>query len=149
MFDLKGGMSVITRGPSACSYLTSVDVNFGWERMQVFVPSEYPRGSCEYRAVLDHENQHVAIIRAALKEFAPIARARVESVVARTRPMTGRSEANLDRALAPVRAELGALLREFNDLHGDRSARIDTPENYRAVTALCTNWDGAPKQPSE
>lgn len=142
MFGLTGSSSVVRRGQTSCSYLTSVDVTFGWEDMQVFVPSEYPQGSCEYRAVLDHENQHVAIIRTALREFAPVARARIESLIAQSRPIPGGREGDVDRALAPIRARLQALLVEFNSLHGARSAIIDTPSNYRAVTALCKNWDG-------
>lgn len=144
MFAVKGASSIAERGQSACSYLTSVGVTFGWERMQVFIPSEYPEGSCEYRAVIDHENQHVAIIRSTLKEFAPIARTRVEAVIAQSKPVPGR-DVNLDRVLAPVKARLTALLQEFNDLHAARSAHIDSPSNYAAVTSLCKNWDGRRK----
>jgi hypothetical protein len=145
MFGLKGGSSIITRGRSACSYLTSVEITFGWDRMQVFVPNEYPQGSCEYRAVIDHENQHVSIIRSTLREFAPIARARVESVLAQSKPISGGRDGDVDRALAPLKAQLTAMLTEFNALHSARSAHIDTPSNYKAVTAMCKNWDGPAK----
>ncbi|MGE4063513.1 MAG: hypothetical protein AB7E79_09110 [Rhodospirillaceae bacterium] len=142
MFELKGATSIVRRGQTWCSYLASVDVNFGWDNMQVFIPSEYHQASCEYRAVMDHENQHVSIIRSALKEFSPIARARVEQVMAKSRPIPGAGEGSVDQALAPIKAELEGLLLEFNEMHGARSAIIDTPSNYRATTALCRNWDG-------
>jgi hypothetical protein len=145
MFGLKGGSSILTRGRTSCSYLTSVEVTFGWDRMQVFVPTEYPQGSCEYRAVIDHENQHVSIIRSTLREFAPIARARVEGVLAQAKPISGGRDGDVDRALAPLKGQLTAMLTEFNALHSARSAHIDTPSNYKAVTAMCKNWDGPAK----
>lgn len=144
LYGLAGGTTIASRGDTMCAYLTSVDVNFGWERMDVYIPSEFPEGSCEYRAVLDHENQHVAIIKSALAEFAPRARAQVEAVLAQTKPLATRNPNRAtETALAPVRAKLTALLREFNDIHSARSARIDTPTNYAAVTAMCKNWEGA------
>jgi len=144
LFSLKGGSTLLKRGAAYCNYLTSVGVEFGWERMEVFVPSEYQQGSCEYRAVIDHENQHVAIYRAALKEFAPRARARVEVVLAKTKPIVSRDQdGSLDVALAPVKTELSALLREFLAVQAARHQQIDTPSNYAAVTALCKNWGGA------
>lgn len=144
VFGLEGGTSLLKRGDGLCAYLTSVEIDFGWERMDVYVPSEFPEGSCEYRAVLDHENQHVAIIRSTLAEFAPRARARVEAIVAQAKPFTTRTQNGAtEAALAPIKTRLSALLREFNELHGARSARIDNPSNYAAVTAMCKNWDGA------
>lgn len=146
LFNLQGGSTLVKRGAAYCSYLTSVEIEFGWDRMQVYVPSEYPQGSCEYRAVIDHENQHVSIYRSALKEFAPRARARIEAVLARARPTVARDQnGGMDAALAPVSAELSALLKEFINTHAARHQQIDTPSNYAAVTALCKNWDGAQK----
>lgn len=141
---VEGRTSTVKRGERYCSYLTSVGVKFGWEEMTVFIPSEYEAGSCEYRAVIDHENQHVSIIRAALREFAPKARARVEAFLARSAPVAGRGRPpEVEAALAPIQAQLSALLQEFNALHSARGAQIDTASNYAAVTAMCKNWDGA------
>lgn len=143
MSSLHGASTLVKRGDGFCVYLTSVQVDFGWEDMQVYVPSDYQRGSCEYRAVLDHENEHVAIIRATLKEFAPRARARIESALAQTKPILVRGRnGSTEQALAPLQAQLSMLLKDFDALHSARSARIDHPSNYAAVTAMCKNWDG-------
>jgi hypothetical protein len=143
MSSLEGASTLVKRGDGFCVYLTSVQVDFGWEDMQVYVPSDYREGSCEYRAVLDHENEHVAIIRAALKEFAPRARARIESALAQTKPILVRGQnGSTEQALAPLHVQLSTLLKDFDALHAARSARIDHPSNYAAVTAMCKNWDG-------
>ncbi|MCC6914577.1 MAG: hypothetical protein IT566_12830 [Rhodospirillaceae bacterium] len=144
LYGVAGEVALAPQGSGFCVHLTSVKIDFGWDSMDVYVPAEFPEGSCEYRAVRDHENQHVSIFRTSLAEFAPRARARIEAVLARAKPFPVRSEkAAAQTALAPVNAELAALQKEFNALHGARNARIDTPSNYAAVTALCKNWDGA------
>lgn len=143
MFSLQGGTTLVPRGEGYCVYLSSVEIEFGWEEMNVYIPAEFPEGSCEYRAVLDHENQHVSIIRSSLREFAPRARARVEALLRNTRPAFTRGKnGSADDALAPISAQLTALLNEFDTLHSKRSAVIDTPSNYAAVTGMCKNWDG-------
>ncbi|MCA0202226.1 MAG: hypothetical protein LCH56_15580 [Proteobacteria bacterium] len=143
LYGVGGEVALEPQGSGFCVRLTSVKIDFGWDRMDVYVPTEFPEGSCEYRAVRDHENQHVSIFRTSLAEFAPRARARIEAVLARAKPFPVRSRNGaVQTALAPVNAELAALQQEFNALHGARNARIDTPSNYAAVTALCNNWDG-------
>ncbi len=144
LYGVAGEVALAPQGSGFCVSLTSVEIDFGWNRMDVYVPTEFPEGSCEYRAVRDHENQHVSIFRASLAEFAPRARARIEAALARTKPFASRSRnGTVQTALGLVNAELSALRQEFNALHGARNARIDTPSNYAAVTALCRNWDGA------
>ncbi len=147
MFSLQGATTLVPRGEGYCVYLSSVEIDFGWEDMNVYIPAEFPEGSCEYRAVLDHENQHVSIIRASLREFAPHARARVEALLRNARPSFTRGKnGRADEALAPIGAQLSALLKEFDTLHSGRSAVIDTPSNYAAVTGMCMNWDGAARR---
>lgn len=147
MFSLQGATTLVPRGEGYCVYLSAVEIDFGWEDMNVYIPAEFPEGSCEYRAVLDHENQHISIIRSSLREFAPRARARVETLLRTTRPTFTRGKSgSADEALAPISAQLSALLKEFDTLHGARSAVIDTPSNYAAVTGMCKNWDGAPRR---
>jgi hypothetical protein len=143
MVGIRGASLAVKRAEGFCVYLTSVDIEFGWQDMQVYVPSEYPQGSCEYRAVLDHENQHVANARAVLKEFAPRVRARIESALAESRPiLTRRQDGVTEQAIAPIKARLIALQKEFDDLTAMRDTQIDAPSNYAAVTAMCKNWEG-------
>jgi len=44
-----------------CVWAESVDIDFSFKRMDVYISSQYPAGSCEYNVILKHENQHVAI----------------------------------------------------------------------------------------
>lgn len=50
-----------------CVYLDEVKADFGFEKFDVYIGREYQRGSCEYRTILDHENEHVAINNATVQ----------------------------------------------------------------------------------
>lgn len=142
MFGLQAASQIMTRGNGYCVYLTSVDVDFGWNRVEVYVPTDFPKGSCQYNVVLDHENQHVAINRALLREFAPRLRARLEAILAGTKPLYTRSpNGATDVALADLNKQLSGMLKEFESLQKSRNAGIDSPANYTALSGMCKDWD--------
>ena len=127
-----------------CVYLNSLDVQFGWKRMQVFVASEFQPSTCEYRSVLDHENQHVSINNGALKDFAPRFRAEVEKILCAQQPVfvAGNPERGMDIALESVDRGMSELLAQFQDLMAARNAPLDSAHNYAATGKLCQNWTG-------
>jgi hypothetical protein len=49
-------------------------------RLRLYIPSEYPPGSCNYQAVLEHEWRHVEIDRRLVEEYAWQFRAAVEAL---------------------------------------------------------------------
>lgn len=142
MFALQGASSSIKRDGGYCVYLTSVDVEFGWERVEVYLPSEFPEGTCEYRTILDHENQHVAINRAVLREFAPLIRARIETLLRAHQPIFTRSpEGSADAAIQGLHRHLSGMLDEFETAQSARNAGIDSASNYKALSTMCNDWD--------
>jgi len=132
-----------------CVYLNSLSVEFGWKRMEVYVASEFEPGTCEYRSVLDHENQHVAVNNGALRDFAPRFRAEVEKMLRQQQPVFTRdAQAGMDAALANVDRGMSGLLNQFQKVMGERNAPLDSASNYEATGKLCQNWNGtsAPSQ---
>jgi len=127
-----------------CVWVDSVDVSFSYAQMNVYVTSQYPVGSCPYRVVLNHENQHVSIDQRVLAKY----RAKMEWALKRSRsiptkrhPMSVVSMNNgkaviadrLNRIVNPI---LAAYQNEIKRENG----KIDTPTNYRRTQALCNNW---------
>ena len=136
-------MATTVRGGGYCVYLTGVDVNFGWKRMQVYVASEFKPGTCEYRTVLDHENQHVSVNNGALKEFAPRFRAEVERMLTNVQPVYAtNAQRGMDQALASLDMGMSGLLKRFQSMMSQRNAPLDSDANYKATAQLCGNWDG-------
>jgi len=146
MLSMNASSTLVPHQDGYCIYLNSVTANFGWERLEVFIASELVQGGCAYRAVLDHENQHVGINRDTLKEFAPQIRARLEDVLRDQQPVLMRDNGQgTDAILAQIHARMNAILDQFRDTLGRRQATIDTARNYGATSALCSDWGDAPR----
>ncbi|MDX6768641.1 MAG: hypothetical protein SF051_03855 [Elusimicrobiota bacterium] len=127
-----------------CVWLTKFTVDLSPSRAEVFVPREYPDGSCEETEVMRHEREHEEAHRVSLAEFSdrlardlaaadwlPVEGAPLE--VADEAEADRRMEAAFDRIFLPARAAFMESLRE-------RNAVLDLPENYRWVTARCRGW---------
>ena len=129
-------------GLGTTHYLETVGAEFGWKRMEIHVASEYRRGTCEYNAVLDHENQHVSIIRIALSEYAPRVRAELERELGRLPPMYTRNpQTAADRAVEDLYGRMQGVVDRFQRSQANRHGAIDSSSNYGAIADLCPNWD--------
>jgi hypothetical protein len=150
ILSLSGQSTARQEGRIYCVNLDKVDADFGWDRMEVYVASEFKPGECAYNAVLDHENQHVAINQAALREFAPRVRQALENALREQRPLAvANPQGGADTLLASVHARMNAMLDEFQRALAERNAVIDTNSNYDAIAALCPDWKRpVPAQPA-
>jgi hypothetical protein len=125
-----------------CVYLTSVDVRFGYQSMEVYIASEYRPQTCEYRVILDHENQHVAINRNGIREYAPRLRQVLEQRLQRMEPrFTANAQVSTDRKLSDLKEALDPTMDELQSILARRNAVIDNDNNYAAVAEMCKNWD--------
>jgi hypothetical protein len=122
----------------------SVGVNFSITRMEVYVSSQYARGSCQYQAVLAHENTHVAINERAYKKYRALliqALGRDRALPTRDHPMRVSSEQEgediLDRHIKGI---LTPLEERFQAEDKRENAKIDTPASYARTQAKCRDW---------
>jgi hypothetical protein len=140
--SLGGRTYAIPAKDGYCVYLSSVEAGFGYRRMDVMVASEFPPGSCEYNAILDHENQHVAINRSTVREYAPRVRQELERLLQSVQPRFSRDpQLGSDDKLKALHDGLDPLLSEMERLLEARNAAIDTDYNYTAIGELCKNWN--------
>jgi hypothetical protein len=130
------------RDGKTCVVLESVKVKWRVEDVIVDVAREYAPGSCQYKAVLDHENEHVRITRETFAEFAPRIKERLERAAAEVRPQWGRDDARdvIDRLTKQISASGKAELAIAKVELARRQAAIDTRESYRDVAARCDKW---------
>jgi hypothetical protein len=125
-----------------CVYLRSVEGRFGFRRMDVLVASEFRPNSCEYKAVLDHENQHVAINRAAVRDYAPRVRQAIEAALQTLQPrFTRDAQTGSDEKLSALNDQAAPVMDEMERVMAQRNAAIDTSYNYSAISELCQDWD--------
>lgn len=141
-FNLSAGSRVRAESDgSYCVALAELTAEFGFERMEVYIAREFAYGSCQYNAILDHENQHVSINQAVLEDFAPLVRAALEREVAKLTPVrVADASDGVNLLLTRLQARLDGLAKAFHDQRDARNAAIDTVENYRALGELCPAW---------
>ncbi|MDX2224228.1 MAG: hypothetical protein SFV21_15875 [Rhodospirillaceae bacterium] len=125
-----------------CVYLREIEVEYGYLHHDVFVASELAPGSCEYKAVLDHENQHVAINRAMVREGAQLIRRELERRLAVLEPKFSREpQLGTDRAIAELQLAASPVLDGIEQTQAARNAALDTAGAYDAIGELCSDWD--------
>lgn len=55
-----------------CAQLRAAHVEIGLRQLDVLVDRQFPVHSCQRDAVLDHEDQHVAVFREAVQYYLPV-----------------------------------------------------------------------------
>jgi hypothetical protein len=128
------------RPGSRCVYPDRIVLTVSAEQ-RVFVDARYRDGSCERRAVLSHEDEHVRINRAAVHAHEKALRGAVAEVLAAhpfylvpsSRPMQ-------EVYIAPIQDRVKPVVKAIKDDAEKRHAILDSPASYDAVRDRCRNW---------
>lgn len=131
-------------GGRTCVWFEEVRVDLTPASIQIFVPKEYPDGSCEYDAVLAHEREHERVHRERLAAAAGEIEAALTA--ARWLPAKGNPLETGDRASAE--AELNAKIRkvvtpvyeEYKVGLGRAQSELDRPDLYQWTASRCRGW---------
>ncbi len=126
---------------STCVMLAGIEAGWRMVRAMVDVAAEYRPGSCEYQAVLAHENEHVQLTRRAFESHAARLEIRLRELAANVRPFRtndaeGAAQGMTDRMMAGARP----IMDQFKAESRRANSAIDTPESYRAVSTKCRKW---------
>lgn len=142
--DVRTLMSLAPSRGRACVWLSKVTVDLTPGSVVIFVPKEYPEGSCEYDAVLEHERGHERVHRERLEKAAAEMRAGLDA--ARWLPLKGNPIEAADKAAAQaaleekIRKVVHPAFEKFKWELTIAQAELDTPALYRWVTARCQDW---------
>jgi hypothetical protein len=133
-----------------CFWVSEINVAFRYRSIDIYLVREYSEGSCEYKATLDHENQHVRADRAVVEKFVQEVRAALAP------PMAGPASASLPtyarpqwntpfrEAMQQAKAELGKILQpiyaRMTQARNAAADALDTAARYEDVQSHCTNW---------
>ncbi|MGH6954972.1 MAG: hypothetical protein ACREGL_12350 [Alphaproteobacteria bacterium] len=135
--------AVASQGNQHCFWVERIDVVLRYKSIEIFIASEYQSGSCAYTEIMDHEQDHVRVARQNLQQYGPRVRQALTSLLIPTvrAPVLVRSaddakrevEALFAKLLKPLFGEMIATLKR-------NQGALDTPEEYRAVRARCSDW---------
>ncbi len=130
---------VTRRDGSECVALARIAARLANEDVTVLVDRRYKAGSCERKAVLAHEMEHVRIGNEVLREWEGRTRERLRTVADRWagRWVAAGEARRIDKEIS---AAVSDLVRRIEADSRRRNARIDTPASYREVQRRCRSW---------
>jgi hypothetical protein len=127
-----------------CVWADSVEVDFSYTKMDVYISSQYPEGSCPYRVILAHENQHVAINQRVLKKYLALMKRAIRrdrSIPTKDRPiLAGSFKEGQDIIAARIARIIQPLYGRYKREVLGENRKIDTMRNYRRIQAQCKDW---------
>lgn len=124
-----------------CAYPRSFDITIGYSEFKVYIDRRYGKGSCEYQAILEHENTHVSLYRSNMARNLPDLQRAVYSAARSITPVIVNSpqqgaqymQGQMAKKLRPLVARMSRGAEIAN-------AKIDTPVSYNQVQGRCRNW---------
>jgi TPR repeat protein len=144
-FDIKtqGRYGIRPYGDDHCFWVAGISVELFYRSIDIYVAKEYKTNSCNYHAVLLHEQEHVNVARENLQRFAPRVRGaltslnipQAEAPIMVASPEAAEAEMRrlFAKILEPEYQKMMAALQEAQ-------AKVDAPHEYRRVHRLCKNW---------
>ena len=130
-----------------CVALAKAKVTVGYRDLRVYISSDYADGTCEFDAILAHEQEHLRIDRGVLEDY----KTKFQALLRRLRRgkkvvFVHRKSAARSAYILHLRRQFKPLVAEMQAVRARKNGAIDTKENYRRVLAQCDNWHGSDLQ---
>jgi hypothetical protein len=124
-----------------CSSVTKLVYSLGYVSQEVYIPREYPPGSCEYRAVHDHEMEHVKANQQALSDHLDRIHMLAQNALLANQPYEVKTkDAIAEVAKMHLEETLSGVLADFEADRAVRNANLDSDDTYQAISDQCDNW---------
>jgi hypothetical protein len=122
-----------------CTALSKMTARFAIPTLTIHIDRRYRPGSCEYSAILEHEQEHVRITKETLQRWENRIRQQLESAVTswRDRWLPAAVEREIKAAIDHAIADL---VRQIQADADRQHAAIDTPAAYEKVRRRCSGW---------
>ena len=142
-YEFQGQFKITKQDNGYCLAMDKIRLYYR-ARPMVFVSSEFPRGSCEFKAVLRHENKHVRALKTTHGRTASAFKKHAINSLEQIRPVGPVSRAQIKSAQKKMQKQLAGLLDSYlkqanADLAREQN-KIDSPSEYERVSGQCQNW---------
>lgn len=125
----------------SCLYISKVTVTITLDP-KIYVAREYAPGTCQYKAVLEHEMKHFRVDRDVVNKYSNVILQELNNTLKRVGYKQGPFPAaqspsyqqSMGRLIATTVTELSDIM---NQERQKKQAGVDTVEEYRRVDALC------------
>lgn len=106
----------------------------------IYIAREYPKGSCQHQAILEHERRHVLTDRRVVGEYMPQIEASVRAAVAK-RPSVGPVKGDPEDVQKQMAGHIDRAVSEAVDkMYAERRRRqqaLDSREEYDRISGSC------------
>ena len=127
-----------------CVQIKRMDLDLGYNTLDVYIDKKYKPGSCEYEVVKEHENYHVRVSQEAMMFFKPDIEQALETALSHIEPeyaySPNEAQKIFNRQFNRVMREIQPLIDYINNKIAEKNYIIDTPESYAETAALCDHW---------
>lgn len=130
-------------GEGVCVWVDHIEVLLRYEALDIYIASEYTRGSCQYEAILTHEKRHAEVAQTYLDDYVQVIRSALASLsipkprdprlVESVAAAEEKTQATITKLLEPIIARLRKDMEEAQ-------SKIDTRAEYRRVEKQCPKW---------
>ncbi|WP_169567241.1 hypothetical protein [Sneathiella limimaris] len=128
-------------GNKHCVWLVNVEMTFGQRRSEVYVANKYKAGSCPFRAILRHENQHMDINLKVQTKYAAKIEQALHNMALALKPFYTTSPKKAPQLFgSQIQANLKPYLEAFYEERQRENAKIDTARSYQNVRSQCAKW---------
>ncbi len=111
----------------------------------IYIASNFARGSCEYNAVLKHEELHIDILERAHDEGKGRARDALYEIIRERSALPYVSLGALDKQknmiMHDIRAKLDVVMHELQQDLFEKQREIDTYQSYATILSQCKGWE--------
>jgi hypothetical protein len=110
----------------------------------VFISNEFPRDTCEFNAILQHEKKHVKALKRFHAKYAKRFKKKMEDIIAQARPVAVDSSqvtAMQEKMQKDMEDKVKAYLEKIMPLLAREQNKIDSPAEYERVDAECDGWN--------
>lgn len=123
---------------SFCARAQHVDARIGFKDVTIYIASEFPQGSCDYQAVLIHEQKHIEVNRQLLKEYVPKIQSRLEQYLKINGMFMVPNEAYADKLLREKLSKvMDEITQEMSQENQKRQRLVDSPQEYAKNNTVC------------
>lgn len=139
-----------------CYYIENAEVEIGYPNILVFLTDEYAKGSCEYNAIISHENTHVNIHQRSLQQFVPFFRKTLYQVFSEKsagfyvkagfndskKSIKQKIKNKLSNFVKEVMSEkkIKKLTTDFEKARNQANQTLDSDFSYKDTYKKCSNW---------
>ena len=144
-FKTESRFDVTQKGNQACVRLKTVDVTF-FAKPEIHIASNFGRTTCEYNAVMAHENGHIRILRKFVREYSPKVKQELARIAAQTDPAIGPiKKSQISKAQTKIQDQFFKKIQKYHvkimPVLERRQQAHDNPAEYKRVAAKCKKWD--------